>query len=96
MITELVLIPLAANFISDFSGVMESLKYWLFYRIHSKEVRYRPFRIKPFDCPMCLSFHMTWIWIYFSQGFTNIFIIVLLSSASAAIASIINRIYNRI
>lgn len=49
-------IVLAADMIANRSNIMEHIKYWLFYRIYTKSTRYKPYRIKPFDCTMCLSF----------------------------------------
>ncbi len=63
----LLAIPLASLFIADYSGVIQKFKYWLFYRKYTEKTSYQEFRIKPLDCPMCLSFWIgaiSLIWIY--------------------------------
>lgn len=50
--------PLAAVFIAEKSGVMDAIKWKWFYKVYSRKTKYRDFRIKPFDCAMCLSFWM--------------------------------------
>jgi hypothetical protein len=59
------IIILAANFIAERSGVMDQLKYRMFYRLYTKKTPYRDYRLKPFDCTMCLSFWMTLTYILF-------------------------------
>lgn len=56
LFNALVLVPLACTFVAEKSGIMDKLKYWLFYRVFTKGTQYKQFRIKPFDCAMCLSF----------------------------------------
>lgn|GEM_PF-6066659 len=90
---SLLVIPLAANFIAEWSGVIDQLQYWLFYRIYTLKTPYNPGRWKPLDCPMCLSF---WLGV----GFVLIphFSVdaILLPFASAAVAVLINKLNNRL
>jgi hypothetical protein len=55
------IIPLAANFFAEWSGVIDSLKVFLFYKVYSRKTDFRPYRIKPLDCALCLSFHLSWV-----------------------------------
>jgi|HubBroStandDraft_3_1064219.scaffolds.fasta_scaffold136515_3 hypothetical protein len=87
-ISYLLLIPLAANFIADRSGVMVKLKWWLFYKMYSRKTRYKDYRLKPFDCTMCLSF-----WIAFIQLITYWDIkYILLPFATATVGALIEKL----
>jgi hypothetical protein len=79
---NVLLYALAANFIAERSGVMESFKFWLFFRVHKRTVRYRPFRLKPFDCTICLSF---WLTLALTRDF-------LLACGAATLGALISRI----
>jgi hypothetical protein len=59
------IIVLAANFIAEKSGVMDQIKFRLYYRIYTRKTKYVPYRLKPFDCTMCLSFWLTLTYILF-------------------------------
>jgi hypothetical protein len=42
LIAALLVIPLAANFIADWSGMVQRFQFWLFYKIHTKHSEYNP------------------------------------------------------
>lgn len=60
LLLHIVIIPLAANGIIKTNWI-EVAKYRMFYWIYSKKTPYRPYSIKPFDCELCLAFHLSWI-----------------------------------
>jgi hypothetical protein len=87
LLMVLIVIPLASNTIA---GLMIGIKYWLFYKVYTKKTRYKPFRLKPIDCSLCLSFHLTWIYLI-SMATLNPFIIILLALASGYVGSAVER-----
>jgi hypothetical protein len=90
LFTVLLFIPLAASFIAERSGVMDKLKYWLFYRIYTKQTPYKHFRLKPFDCAMCLSFWIAAVYEW-TTGTPATWLSILLPFSSAAVGSIISK-----
>lgn len=88
------LIPLAANFITEWSGIIDTIKHWLFYCKYTKQTKYRFFRLKPFDCNLCLGAHITWIYLVVIGGFT-IFEIILLALAVGSISMMIGKFVAR-
>jgi hypothetical protein len=93
VVLYLLVIPLAASFIAEWSGVIQSFKFWLFYRKYTKKTPYRDiYSLKPFSCPMCLSFwlasvSLTWTYSDLSSLFYPF--------ASAGAAVVINKIINK-
>jgi hypothetical protein len=91
ILIALVIIPLAITYIVKWSGLVDQFKIWLFYKVYSRKTQYTFWRIKPFDCAMCLSFHSVWLWEVLSiQSFS--FISTALPFAAAGIATILNRV----
>jgi len=90
LILSLLVIPLAANFIAEWSGVIQKFQYWLFYRIYTRQTEYNPKRLKPFDCPMCLSFWLTVCFVLIPECSVRS---ILLPFAAAGSSVIINRIF---
>lgn len=91
----LLFVPLGINFLVEWSGLIDSLKYWLFYRQYTKQTQYRFFRIKPLDCPPCASYWTSFIYLAITSHL-NLFEMIIYSLASAAIALIINKVVNRL
>ena len=87
-VSYLLIIPLAANFIADRSGVMEKLKFWLFYRMYSRKTKYQHYRLKPFDCTMCLSFWISAFYLLTTYNSNYI----LLPFAAATIGALIEKL----
>lgn len=87
IIRLLIITPLAANFIAERSGVMEWIKFKLYYRIYSRKTKYKLYRIKPFDCAMCLSFWLCLIQVLPSQNWLEYFF----PFAAAAVGSIVSK-----
>ena len=92
---SLLIIPLVSNYITDWSGIIDNLKYKLFYLRYTKITEYYHYSLKPLDCPKCFSVHLSWIYFLISDHKLTLQTI-LLSLSSGAIAFIINRLINRI
>lgn len=88
-----VLIPLAALNIAEYSGIMEQIKYKLFYWIYTKNTKYVPFSIRPLDCPLCLSF---WIGVLVTIKEYSQLTDLLLPFAASTVTVILDRIVKRL
>lgn len=86
----IILIAIASNYLADWSFLVQSLKRFLFYLKYDKSVRYRTFRMKPLDCPGCLTFWVVLITMIVTGH--SILLSVLLGLAGAGIATLVNRI----
>lgn len=49
-------ITLIVCFVVDISGFVDSVKYGLFRAIYGTRATYRDYRLKPFDCSLCMTF----------------------------------------
>lgn len=90
LIKYLILVPLAADFFADRSGIIESIKWKLFYMTYTKKTLYRPFRLRPFDCTMCMSFWLALILILVDGSYEGAFF--LMPFAAAAVGALISKI----
>lgn len=89
----LLIVPLAALFIAEYSGVIQKLKYWLFYRRYTKETSYHEiYSLKPFSCPMCLSFWLAALTLFITYSSP---IDLLFPFAAAGAAVIIQKLTNK-
>lgn len=88
-------ITLSSCYIADWSGLMDNLDYYLFYKFHYKNVKYQSgmYVKKPFTCPGCLSFWISVIFILISP-FT--IMNILLPFSVAALATLLNKIYYKL
>lgn len=89
-------IPVAANYFTEWSGVMDKFKFWLFYRVYNKKTEYNFYRLKPFDCCHCISFWTTVALLTFIGLPVSWPLLIALPFCSAASAFIINKIVNRL
>jgi hypothetical protein len=87
------IIPVAGNYLADWSNLIQTFKYWLFYRIYSKRTKYQDYRLKPLDCPGCLSF---WLGVIFLILTYTTVTGLILPFACAGMATVISRIYRRL
>lgn len=83
----LLLIPLASKFIVS---LVENMKVWGYYLVYTKKTPYKEFRLKPLDCPSCLSFHLMWIFLLTSG--LSIPLILLHSFAAATLGYLISKL----
>lgn len=62
MFLDLIVLVCIVVFIIDISGIVDTIKHgiwkWLI-----KDKEYREFRLKPFDCSLCMSFWMGLIYL---------------------------------
>jgi hypothetical protein len=100
LFTYLILVPLAANYWANWSGLYQKFDKWLFRRIWGKDVKWRildfidprvKFFMKLISCSLCLSAHITWISLLLS-GNRNIFEIIILSFASGSVAYLTSKL----
>jgi hypothetical protein len=87
----LVVCPLAANFVSSWSGLLDHLRRWIFYRRYTKKTPYRFVNLPLIGCSMCLSAHMAWI-TALVFGVHNIYYLILLCWAGGAMGFLINKL----
>lgn len=103
MILNLLYISLIVVFITDHSGIMETIKSAL-----GKWLRCRVERLKPFDCSLCMTWWCGMLYIAIAEDFTlgNIAMVALfalfadkiadtLSLVRDLLTKVINEIYQR-
>ena len=91
LFTCLILIPLAVNYFTLYSGLYQKLDKWIFYRIHSKNVKWRLINLPLISCNLCMAFHVTWISLLL-EGNRDIFQIILLAFSAGSMAFILGKI----
>ena len=89
---SLFIIPLAVNWLIDYSGLILKFKFWLFYRINDKSVSFRPFRIRPIDCEMCMGVWSALAYLYFTGSVLNRIDMILVSLAAGAVSFLITKL----
>lgn len=57
-------------YIIDISGVVDSLKYAIWRWLFNGKREYEDFRLKPFDCSLCMCFWSGLIYLLITQSFT--------------------------
>ena len=73
MILDLIIIQAIIVFIIDISTIVDELKQLFWKKLYPK-VNYKEFRIKPFDCSLCMTF---WIGIIYSLIISSLSIPIL-------------------
>lgn len=63
MVIELLILSIIVIYIVDLSGIVESLKRGLWRWLKGKQP-YVDFRIKPFDCSLCMVFWIGLFWLF--------------------------------
>lgn len=110
MILDLILITIIVCFIIDCSGFINSLKKYLLKHLYNlNSTSPNSFRIKPFDCSLCMSFWICLFYIIFNNelSLVNLTIISILSLLSSNISGFLmylkelftfieNKLYNLI
>jgi hypothetical protein len=63
MVIELLIVSVITIYIVDLSGIMESIKrgLWLWLK---GDVPYKDYRLKPFDCSLCMVFWVGLFWLF--------------------------------
>lgn len=70
VIINLLLIQLIIVFIIDLSGVMNSVKLTLSKWLTKGKVASTDYRIKPFDCSLCMTWWVGLIYLFLAHSFT--------------------------
>ena len=89
----IMLLALAANFIAEWSGRVQKLKEWMFYRTRFRSVEFENFSFKPFDCPMCLGF---WIGLAYVLTIPFTTINIFIPFGCAGMAVMVNQLYRKL
>lgn len=100
MITDLIIIGMIIAFITNISGVVDSIKYGLF-RLVYRNVPYKHFSFKPLDCSLCQTFWIGLAYIWFTGNFTvgcvlGVSIIAMLSGHLTQLLHLIMVVFSRI
>lgn len=84
---NLLLLQLIVVFIVDISGVMDSIKYVISKLLTKGVIKTLNYRIKPFDCSLCMTFWVGLIYIIITHKITITYIafICLLSALTTTV-----------
>lgn len=109
VITNLILIAYIVVMIVDISGVVDSVKSGLKWLLTRGKMKSSDYRIKPFDCSLCMTFWCGLFYLFFTHNITIPYItfVLLLACFSSVIkdsillvrdiaVTIINKIYKHI
>lgn len=91
MCIDLFMIAIIVCFIVDISGIIDSVKRMIWKWIFNDKIVYSDFRLKPFDCSLCLTFWVGLIWLIV-QGEVTLFNIMAVCLLSALTEQITNTI----
>lgn len=91
MILDLYLITLIVVFIIDYSGFIDSLKFAISSLLTKGKIKTTEFRIKPFDCSLCMTFWVGLIYLLITGQFTlfGITIVCIFSALTDTLYNII-------
>ncbi len=91
MVINLFFITATICFIIDISGMMETVKQSLFRFVRGKKARYTGYRLKPFDCSLCMAWWCGIIYIVSSGNFgiPGIFAVAMFSFAAQLITHLL-------
>lgn len=64
IIANLLFIALISTFIIDISGVVDSFKSGLSYIMTKGKIKSSDYRLKPFDCSLCITFWTSILYLY--------------------------------
>lgn len=91
VLIDLLLIACIVVFIVDISGFVDSVKSGIKYVLTKGKISNSNYRIKPFDCSLCMTFWTGLIYLYITKNFTIEYIayVTLLAAISDIIKSYI-------
>lgn len=91
MILDLFLIQLIVVFIVDYSGIIDSIKYAISSFLTKGKMKTTDFRIKPFDCSLCMTFWVGLSYLLITNQFTlfGIAIVCIFSGLSDTLFNVI-------
>lgn len=88
MIQDILMIQFIVCFIVDISGFVEEIKALCQRIVLGKHVKYSGYRLKPFDCSLCMCFWLVLLYCLFTIGFSiESFFIASLAALTADIVS---------
>lgn len=89
---ELLILSIIVCFIVDISGFIDSVKQGLWKWVYNGKKEYSEFRLKPFDCSLCLTFWSGLIYLLCVSQFNLLMIgyVCLLSMFSGFISKVLN------
>lgn len=70
MCIDLLMIAIIVCFIVDISGIIDSVKRMIWKWIFNDKIVYSDFRLKPFDCSLCLTFWCGLIYLFVVGSFS--------------------------
>lgn len=77
-------------YIVDISGIVSTIKRWIWFFAYGNKQVYREYEIKPFDCSLCMVFWVGIIYILFTQwSIFNLMVVCLLSLMSESITNLL-------
>lgn len=79
---ELLIINVIICFIVDISGVIDSIKYGIWKWVFNGKRDYQEFRLKPFDCSLCMTFWIGLIYIIPNFNLINLLCVCLFATIS--------------
>lgn len=92
-----ILISIIVAYVIDYLMIVQQIKMFIFKLINGKNIPFKNYSIKPFDCPLCLTF-----WIILILGITTtttsfvyiLFVSITCSFISSISGILINNIFN--
>jgi hypothetical protein len=64
--------------IIDISGVVDDIKRLIFRLLNGKQIKYKDYNIRPFDCSFCFSFWTNLIFLIVTNSFSIHFLMMIL------------------
>lgn len=94
MILELFYLTVIVCFIVDVSGIVDTVKHTLFVMLKGRNIPYREFSLKPFDCSLCSTWWLGIIYlIFFGEfGLQNILFVSLYAYGAEIISNTMIRV----
>lgn len=92
-----ILIAFITAYVIDYANFITPIKIFIYRLLNGKAVPYKHFSLKPFDCPLCLTFWITLLYglILIKTSFILIIFIAICASFTSSISGIlINNIFN--
>lgn len=89
MILELLMISIIVCFVIDVSGIVDSIKELIWKWAFNNKRQYNEFRLKPFDCSLCMCFWVGLLWLVVQSNFTlfNVMMVCLFAALTEQITN---------
>lgn len=90
------MIVLIVSYIIEYSGIVLSIKKFIWKLLNGKQVPFQFFQLKPFDCSLCMTFWIVLIYLLFnSYGIIpSLFVAVISSYLSGFVSEVWQLIFN--